>query len=386
MICENYFKVTTPEKFINRTLSVLVMERDDTPISRNVLVVDDNPADLVLIHEHLKPSYQVSTLNNVNLALPIVDSGVPLYFVLADLVMPVDHDKNGIDLIRILKAKGGPIPVIATSGEATPEVSALAIKSGAIDFIDKSRLKAPGSEKDLAAVLRQMETSVTEFHTKYREERKQRERATKDAVTGLFNRQQLDDDLDQEIARHNRRIHRGEESPLSLLFIDINDMNLANGSLGHAYVDANLLRSASHAIKKSLFRELDRGYRYGGDELVVVLPETEPDGARLVAERIIDRYHTQRDSFTYDQYRGVSPNPIEQDKYEKYKAKYGNLSIGVASAPMEKMRREVLISMGNIAMYNAKATGKSKVPPQSYITVYRPGMIMVKKEGVTRKS
>ena len=105
-----------------------------------------------------------------------------------------------------------------------------------------------------------------------------RQQATRDALTGLFNRRMLDQFLPQEIEQCWR-----EKTNLAVLMIDVDYFKILNDTLGHAAGD-ELLRNIGQIIRSSI-RENDAAFRCGGDEFVVVLPETGETAASSFAER-----------------------------------------------------------------------------------------------------
>ncbi len=354
------------------------MVNEDTGAHKQVLVIDDHNNDLTLIYEHLREHYSVTTVNNVNAALTIMDSGFPFYFVLTDLVLPPDHTRNGIDFIRIMKTKEAPVPIIAMSGEATPEVAARAIREGAIDFFDKAKLKAPGG--NIEDTLGMIEQRVGEFHEHHRNQRELLERATIDEKTGLYNCAQFKREWREEVSRHNRIIHSRKENDLSMLFMDINHMKPANDELGHSYVDKFVLALLGKALNQSFQRKsLDKAYRFGGDEITVILKETDANGAAIVAQRIIEKYDELRTEIKYNDYVAIG-GTIPEAKFAIASREYATLSIGIVQVPQkigegEKyFSPEILVGWADKAMYHAKALAKSTSPPRSQWVIYIPGM------------
>ena len=106
--------------------------------------------------------------------------------------------------------------------------------------------------------------------------------ATRDELTGLYNRRELDRLLAEEIVRGFRH-----DRPLSLLLIDLDRFKQVNDTFGHPVGDL-VLQAVSATICESV-RSLDRVARYGGEELAVILPETSEAQALVVAERIRTR-------------------------------------------------------------------------------------------------
>ncbi|HEY5789081.1 MAG TPA: GGDEF domain-containing protein [Gammaproteobacteria bacterium] len=159
--------------------------------------------------------------------------------------------------------------------------------------------------------------------------------ATRDALTGLFNRRALMTRLDVEIERSNR--YRRE---LSVLLFDLDKFKRINDTLGHLAGDA-VLRHFSGVVEQAL-RRTDLVGRYGGEEFLAVLPETGSVRAQEVAERIRAGCHASPAS-------GPSGEPIEF-----------TTSIGVAQlAPDEEA--EQLLSRVDDSLYKAKESGRDRV-------------------------
>jgi len=158
-----------------------------------------------------------------------------------------------------------------------------------------------------------------------------------DRLTELYNHGYFEQRLDEEVGRAERFGH-----VLSLIMIDIDDFKLFNDTYGHPRGD-RVLRSVSDTITATL-REIDFAARYGGEEFVVVLPETDAEGARAVAERI--RAGVEQLSFeTY----GVDPSV------------HKTVSVGVATYPVHAKMGAPLIVAADQAMYVAKRSGKNMV-------------------------
>lgn len=104
--------------------------------------------------------------------------------------------------------------------------------------------------------------------------------ADHDSLTGIANRRRFEEALGQEFARAAR-----SGAPLSLLMFDVDYFKRYNDTYGHVAGDA-CLRQVAHTLQESLVRPADLAARYGGEEFVALLPDTDPAGARMVAERI----------------------------------------------------------------------------------------------------
>ena len=157
-----------------------------------------------------------------------------------------------------------------------------------------------------------------------------------DPLTGLFNRSQLFVTLEQEVSR-TRRSDRG----FCVLMMDLDGLKVINDTGGHLRGD-EVLRAIGAVVQGSI-RTVDSAYRYGGDEFVVLLPETDIVGAFVVAEKI--RGGAEDLGATL----GGGDEPIT------------SVSIGLVSHPEDGMGAEELIAAADRAMYQAKKLGKNQI-------------------------
>jgi diguanylate cyclase (GGDEF)-like protein len=156
-----------------------------------------------------------------------------------------------------------------------------------------------------------------------------------DSLTGLLNRQSFDEALKSEMNRAKR--HNKE---LSILFFDIDDFKKINDSLGHQAGDEALKKVAEIiSVEK---RAEDIAARYGGEEMVVILPETGKMNALVLGERI-------------------------RQKVEKMKMKYKGQTIrltisgGLAAFPINAASSANLLKCADSALYRAKGSGKNNI-------------------------
>ncbi len=156
-----------------------------------------------------------------------------------------------------------------------------------------------------------------------------------DPLTGLFNRGALFPTLEQEVQR-TRRSSRG----FCVLMIDLDGLKAINDSGGHLRGD-EVLRAVGRAITGSI-RTVDSAYRYGGDEFLVLLPETEFIGAYVVAEKIREGVEQIGESLGTDQAAT-------------------SVSIGLVSHPEDGAITEELMVAADRAMYQAKSLGKNQI-------------------------
>lgn len=112
------------------------------------------------------------------------------------------------------------------------------------------------------------------------------ERAELDGLTRLYNHRVLQERLSYEVARVQRLLHRDPQNKLAVATLDINDFKLFNDTYGHATGD-EVLKTVAECLRQTL-RGTDVVGRYGGDEFVVLLPDTGSEGAEILCQRAVD--------------------------------------------------------------------------------------------------
>jgi len=162
-----------------------------------------------------------------------------------------------------------------------------------------------------------------------------REETIRDGLTNLFNYQRFQESLEKEVYRARRY-----NLQLSVIFADIDHFKAVNDNYGHLAGDYSLKKIAE-CLKDSL-RESDSAARYGGEEFAFILPETDPDGAFIVAERL----RKDIDSMRID-YEGKNISIT--------------MSFGIASFdPANDTSKTDLIKKADHALYQAKKAGRNK--------------------------
>ncbi|NJO17248.1 MAG: diguanylate cyclase [Thioploca sp.] len=182
--------------------------------------------------------------------------------------------------------------------------------------------------------------------------------ATLDSLTQVANHRYLDDYLKQEWQRLSR-----VKAPLSLILCNIDYFKQYNDSYGSSAGD-ECLQQVAQAMCRAVKRLPDLVARYGGEEFAVVLPNTDADGAVIVASAI--RWEVKMLRLAYHH------SPIGQ---------YVTLSIGVASIaqpPERDMSAHALVTLADMALYEAKAQGRNRIilktfeSPTELVTIREP--------------
>jgi len=162
--------------------------------------------------------------------------------------------------------------------------------------------------------------------------------AMKDALTGLANRRCFDETLAMEARRAQR-----DGASLALLMIDIDYFKLFNDSQGHVAGDACLQR-VGKVLEACVRRPSDLVARYGGEEVAIIMPDTDGEGATVVAQLILER--------------------LTQEHIAHPASPFGRVtvSIGVTAAAGPQLAVvQALIETADQALYQAKTTGRNRM-------------------------
>ncbi|SFD71248.1 diguanylate cyclase domain-containing protein [Massilia yuzhufengensis] len=222
--------------------------------TQKVLVADDDAINREVLGELLKPEYTVLLAKNGAQTLERAARHLP-DLILLDVMMP---DMDGYEVLRRLRAdpQTAHIAVIFISGLDRPEDEANGLKMGASDYI----VKPFNATVVMARVA---------LHLQVVRQRRMLERlANVDGLTELANRRRFD-----ELYEHEwQRARRGSQ-PLSLALLDIDAFKQYNDRYGHPAGD-RALRAVSRLAAAGMRRPADLAARYGGEELVLLMPET----------------------------------------------------------------------------------------------------------------
>ena len=190
--------------------------------------------------------------------------------VITDINMP---RLNGVGLIKRITSDFSDTDVIAITGYQTEYNYTDIIALGASDFISK-----PINIDEFEAKIKRI---VRERNMRF----ELRRLSTCDALTGLYNRRHLDDNLPNEAIRASRQHY-----DLYLLLIDIDNFKVYNDKYGHQQGD-RLLQELARIILRGIRENVDSGYRYGGDEFAATILHANPQQALMVAERLRTEYN-----------------------------------------------------------------------------------------------
>ena len=196
------------------------------------------------------------------------------------------------------------------------------------DYTIKVPAQGVGLEGRMAVAVNDISGALADTH----------DRATFDRLTGVSNRQALLAELFSEVVRATRY-----ERPLSVAFVDIDHFKAVNDTYGHGVGDV-VLRGVAQTLSENL-RGTDMIGRYGGEEFMLILTETDVEEGAFLAEKL--RTLVQRQRYQVEGGQVISVT----------------ISIGIAGGVGNKVRMETLIRDADAAMYSAKSLGRN----QTYI-------------------
>lgn len=293
-----------------------------------VLVVDDERVGAAHVRRLIEAQgHRVLMAHSWSEALQsFMSNAVDL--VLMDAVMPT---VDGFKLTRILRERARTyVPILFLTGLRDDDARRRCVEAGADDLLAK-----PVDEAELRTRLVAMLRIRRLMLTLEQKNQALDALARVDALTGLLNRRALDEQLALELARSQRY-----ERALSLLMLDVDHFKRVNDVHGHEAGD-QLLAVLGATLRQSI-RTSDRAYRFGGEELVVMAPETPSAGALTLADRLRVRASAAT--------QGMVTGPQ-------------TFSVGVAtlsSLPPDADAR-ALRSAADAALYEAKRMGRDRV-------------------------
>jgi diguanylate cyclase (GGDEF)-like protein len=237
---------------------------------QSVLSVDDDGELRELLHELIcqMGHASVTAADGIDALEKMEEKQFDI--VITDINMP---RLNGVGLIKRITSDFSDTDVIAITGYQTEYNYTDIIALGASDFISK-----PINIDEFEAKIKRI---VRERNMRF----ELRRLSTCDALTGLYNRRRLDDNLQNEAIRASRQHY-----DLYLLLIDIDNFKVYNDKHGHQQGD-RILQELARIILRSIRENVDSGYRYGGDEFAATILHANPQQALMVAERLRTEYN-----------------------------------------------------------------------------------------------
>ena len=309
----------------------------------NILVADDDLAIRSLVAELLRDEGHIVTLAEHG------EDALEKYkeewheIVFSDIRMP---KMTGIELLGQIKKLNELTQFIIMTSHASVDNSIAALKKGAFDYILKpfddleivvdaanraiANLSAVREQRYLLNTLSRQNEELGTLNKKFRE------LAIRDGLTGLYNHRHGDGRLIEEVDRARKFKRR-----LSLLFIDLDHFKFFNDAHGHQAGD-EVLHSLGKLMSR-VARDSDTVARWGGEEFIIIAPETDKKQACQLAESI----RTQVAEFAF-------PHA------DKQPLGHVSLSVGVATLSENIETAEDLLGLADKAVYKAKESGRNR--------------------------
>lgn len=276
--------------------------------------------------------------------------------IITDIRMPV---MDGLAMVRDIREKDSAVPIIILTAFDQAEYLKQSISIGIDDYVTKpvesarllsalykctQRLRIEGELKQSLAAAEKREQALSKKTADLElvlEEKNLLEEQLKtlsmiDELTGIYNRRQCNIFLNREFIQSQRY-----QTDFSLLMLDLDHFKFVNDTSGHGFGDFVLKAFASRA--RETIRDTDEIFRYGGEEFIVLLPNTNLEAAFLLGERILEMCRTAH----YDQ--GDHSHKV-------------TVSIGLVSyAACRPKSPEELIEDADRLLYRAKQTGRNRL-------------------------
>jgi diguanylate cyclase (GGDEF)-like protein len=295
-----------------------------------VLVVDDSATYRAEIVRLLGAFHiRAAAASSATSAIELVEADPAIRLVITDFEMP---ELDGLGLVAELRARRGydRLAIIGLSANRAGTLTAQFLRTGADDFLNKPFV----AEELLCRVGRSLDLIV--FMDALKAAKAEAERlATHDPLTGILNRRATFDAGEAALtaAQRNKR-------PLAVAMLDIDHFKRVNDTHGHAIGD-EAIRAVAKVCKDAL-RGRDVLGRFGGEELVLVLPDTSPEAARVTCERL--RAEIEATAVA------TPSGPIHL-----------TVSIGLSAARPEDATLAGPIDRADQALYRAKRAGRNRV-------------------------
>lgn len=297
-------------------------------MNRRILIVDDDANNLALLEDvFCREAYEVKTAESGPKALEILNiwhAGL----ILLDQDMP---KMTGLEVLKNIKHRFFDCDVMFISAHTNPLMVSQALEQGADDYLRKpfsimeliSRVHVRFRIRDLREELRRANEKLAEL-------------SITDDLTGLYNMRSMYEKIDYEIKRTQR-----SGKFVSCIMLDMDHFKTVND--GHDHLFGSFVIKEMGNILANTLREVDFAARYGGDEFLIVLIETDENGVKTFCERL------RRQVYSH----------VFKDQKDEIRL---TLSIGYALGPaVQDYTARDLVRCADHALYQSKNKGRNQV-------------------------
>lgn len=293
-------------------------EHDSIKASNRILILDDDVVTLNILKEIFRKSgYSVILCSNsFEVIRKIKENKIDIAII--DLILP---EMDGFEIIELIRKTEPELPVIMLSGNSNTENKIRALRIGADDYITK-----PFEEKELIARVERALARALNFKAI----------SIEDGLTVAYTKCYFWRKIEEIKGAYQRN-----KKTFSVAFVDMDDFKNINDTYGHLTGD-EALKCFVYALKSSL-RFTDYVFRFGGDEFVILFPETNEKKAYNALERF-------RNSINYEKCMKDNIGIAFE----------GSFSAGITEIKGIDDEVEDIIKRADMALYEAKAKGKNK--------------------------
>lgn len=295
------------------------------PVRGKILLVDDQVVNIKILHQLLQDDYDIYMARDGNQAIEMCKKVKP-DLVLLDIEMPM---LNGFDVCAHLKNDPDTqeVAIIFVSGHFDEDKEVRGFQLGAVDFIHKPINPVITKARIKNQIRLKLNTDLL------------RTIALIDGLTGVANRRQFEQVLPVSWSQCAR-----EKQPLTIILLDIDFFKHFNDTYGHTEGDV-CLRLVAQKINDTVNRPYDLVARFGGEEFICILPNTDLIGGTYVAQQIVDSIVSLKIPHIN--------SPISA---------FVTISAGVSSVvPEYDMSSTTLIEEADKQLYIAKDRGRNRV-------------------------
>ncbi len=290
--------------------------------NKTILIVDDTTSNLDILGDLLEHYDVIDAISGEDALDILVDEKVDL--ILLDIMMP---NMDGYEVCRRIKSNSDTkdIPIIFITAKTDEDSIEKAYDIGGTDYVTK-----PFRPKELLSRVKK-ELQIQEMMNELKL------LASTDSMTKLYNRRYF-----TSMSEHTLDLSRRENQNISTIMLDIDKFKNVNDTYGHKVGDDVIITLANVLLTHQ--RKSDIVCRYGGEEFVILLPNTSLEGAEVLAEKIR---------------KEIEDLCIELDSNEKLKF---TVSLGVSQINIEtETTIESALKRADDALYDAKTSGRNKV-------------------------
>ncbi len=302
-----------------------------TPGQRTrILSVEDTDEDFKIIDDILKFHNHFSLFRTecIKDALQVLAS-VQFDLVLSEYLLP---DGNAMDFLKRIYEKGMETPMVVITSQGDEMIASQVIQAGAFGYMPKTKISDKAIVETIINAIEKgrLRREIKQAHKRIAE------MSVKDELTGLYNRRYFKESVKQEVARS---VRYGTDMVLCML--DLDHFKQVNDNYGHSAGDM-VLAVMGRKLRKWT-RESDIVCRFGGEEFVIILPNTDVKMAMIIGERMRQMMASHTFEFNSLQFQVT-------------------VSVGIAAFDeSQETSSDDLIEMADQALYQAKETGRNKV-------------------------